>query len=487
MPVRKYRPVRFLRPPWSVKRGHLGCRSHLVGPFSIFCLFVVLSAFPPQWLSSRHAAPFAFSPVSPDYGESERQPQPPPLLVGEDGGVFYRARGFTRRRNPDALAAWTLRARSEWTDGHSNYAGDGKPVYAKATVVKVNTSKSGPAVHRLVSMGHVEFAENLSVAHAASDGDNDVPMESQNFAYILNEPNKCMPSHPFLVLLISSVPAQLDARQAIRETWGNESLVPGIVIKRLFLLGAAPAEAGSLHVQSLLEEESRRHGDLLQQNFVDTYYNLTLKTMMGLHWVSEHCSDVAYVMKTDSDMFVNVEFLVSTVLKPELHQPSLPDYFTGYLMRGYSPNRNPESKWYMPVEVYPGERYPTFCSGTGYVLSGTLAARVYRVSLTIRRLHLEDVYVGLCLAKLRVTPTAPPSEFLFNHWRVSYSACKYSHLVTSHQFSPAELRRYWGHLQQHRSSPCAGRRGKGRNRNIRARRRRQEIPERLPRNAIHIN
>ena len=90
-----------------------------------------------------------------------------------------------------------------------------------------------------------------------------------------------------------------------------------------------------------------------------------------------------------------------------------------------------------------------------YVFSGDLAEKIFKVSLGIRRLHLEDVYVGICLAKLRVDPVPPPNEFVFNHWRVSYSSCKYSHLITSHQFQPSELIKYWNHLQQNKHNACA--------------------------------
>ncbi|XP_041751602.1 beta-1,3-galactosyltransferase 2 [Coregonus clupeaformis] len=276
-------------------------------------------------------------------------------------------------------------------------------------------------------------------------------LTSEPYPYIINEPNKCQEGDPapFLVLLIVTEAQQVEAREAIRQTWGNESVVPGLV--RLFLLGVKEGEVGRLQ-QSSLEAESRRHHDIIQQDYMDTYNNLTIKTLMGMHWVAAHCPGANYVMKTDSDMFVNTEYLVHKLLRPEI-QPKR-DYFTGYLMRGYTPNRNKESKWYMSPELYPSERYPTFCSGTGYVFSGDLVEKIYRASLGIRRLHLEDVYVGICLAKLRIEPTPPPNEFLFNHWRVSYSSCRYSHLITSHQFQPNELLKYWHHLQRNKHNAC---------------------------------
>ncbi|XP_026878140.2 beta-1,3-galactosyltransferase 2 [Electrophorus electricus] len=278
-------------------------------------------------------------------------------------------------------------------------------------------------------------------------------LKVEPYSYIINEANKCQDRDPFLVLLIAVGSHNVEARDAIRQTWGNESVATGSAFIRLFLLGMGEGDYGlGSQVQHAIEAESRLHHDIIQQKYIDSYYNLTLKTLMGMNWVATYCPGTSYVMKTDSDMFVNTEYLIQKLLKPIV--PPRWKYFTGYLMRGYAPNRNKDSKWYMPHELYPSKRYPTFCSGTGYVFSGDMAKLIYRASLSIRRLHLEDVYVGLCLAKLRIEPVPPPNEFLFNHWRVSYSSCKYSHLITSHQFLPTELVKYWHHLQSNKHNAC---------------------------------
>lgn len=297
--------------------------------------------------------------------------------------------------------------------------------------------------------------ENSLAANASQseEGGSSGVLTPGPYPYIINEANKCPEGTlpPFLVLLIATEARQVEARDAIRQTWGNGSLTPGLGFIRLFLLGTNEGELGRLQ-QRTLESESLRHRDILQQDFLDTYNNLTIKTLMGMNWVAMHCPRASYVMKTDSDMFVNTDYLIHKLLRPELNPKK--NYFTGNNMRGYAPNRNKNSKWYMSPEQYPSEKYPTFCSGTGYVFSGDLAAKIYRASLRIRRLHLEDVYVGICLAKLRIEPTPPPNEFLFNHWRVSYSSCKYSHLITSHGFHPSELLKYWHHLQSNKHSAC---------------------------------
>ncbi|XP_018609421.1 beta-1,3-galactosyltransferase 2 [Scleropages formosus] len=271
-----------------------------------------------------------------------------------------------------------------------------------------------------------------------------------SYPYLINEPDRCKGRNPFLIFMIAVEPENMDARNAIRQTWGNDSVAPGLDLVRLFLLGQRNDSDG--YLQRSIRRESWKYHDIIQHAYQDTYKNLTIKTLMGMKWVANHCPHARYVMKTDSDMFVNTEYLIYKLLKPDV--PPRQNYFTGYLMRGYAPNRNKDSKWYMPQYVYPSERYPVFCSGTGYVFSGDLAEKIYKVALSIPYLHLEDVCVGICLAKLHIEPMPPPNEFLFNHWRVSYSSCKYSHLVTSHQFKPNEIVKYWNDFQKNKHNPC---------------------------------
>lgn len=293
-------------------------------------------------------------------------------------------------------------------------------------------------------LSNISSSEELRVARI---------LKEEPYEYIHNEPNACLLRAPFLVLLLAVEPKKTDARDAIRKTWANESVAGGLGFVRLFFIGVnKDTQRNGSKLQHTIEEESHRYHDIIQQDYRDTYNNLTLKTLMGMYWITKYCPEAKYIMKTDSDMFVNTEYLIEKLLKPkgQLTQK----YFTGLLMSDFSPNRNKESKWYMPPEVYPGRRYPTFCSGTGYVFSGDVARRIYVASLTIPRLHLEDVYVGMCLAKLKIEPSPPPNEQLFNHWRVPYSSCRYSNLITSHWFQPNEIIQYWQHLQSNKHNPC---------------------------------
>ena len=57
------------------------------------------------------------------------------------------------------------------------------------------------------------------------------------------------------------------------------------------------------------------------------------------------------------------------------------------------PSREKDSKWYMPEENFPGERWPIYCRGGMYTTSSDMVKKLYEVSRRTPRLYLDDVWV----------------------------------------------------------------------------------------------
>ncbi|XP_064417193.1 beta-1,3-galactosyltransferase 2-like [Latimeria chalumnae] len=266
-----------------------------------------------------------------------------------------------------------------------------------------------------------------------------------HYNYFINEPDKCKNKNPFLVLLIPTGPTEIHARNVIRETWGNETLIPGVTIIRLFFIGLPVTILEALQKQ--LEEESSVHHDIIQRDFLDIYSNLTIKTMTSLEWLADFCPEADYAMKVDADMFLNIEKLVKSLLKPDI--PTRKNYFTGAPFIKARPIRDKNSKWYMPESVFPGQEYAPFCSGTGYVFSVNIVWKILEASYIVKPVYLEDVYIGLCLNFAQITITIPLGSF-FNIGHVDYEACRYRNLITSHYFNPDHLLRTWTNFQEKR-------------------------------------
>uniref|UniRef100_A0AAQ4P9K0 Hexosyltransferase n=1 Tax=Gasterosteus aculeatus aculeatus TaxID=481459 RepID=A0AAQ4P9K0_GASAC len=238
----------------------------------------------------------------------------------------------------------------------------------------------------------------------------------RNYHFIMDNQEVCQTETPFLVLMVPVAPKNLAARDAIRQTWGKESMVKGQAVLTLFMLGLS----GGADVQEELRQENLQHRDLLQSNFADTYLNLTLKTMVIMDWLATRCPTAAYAMKVDSDMFLNVDNLVVMLQKPGI--PKV-DYLTGMLMWNRPVIRSKDSKWYVPLEMYPDPVYPTYALGMGYVFSNDLPKKFVEVSKSIRPFNIEDAYIGLCMKKLGLALTSPPDPPQFRAYNQRYDRC----------------------------------------------------------------
>ncbi|XP_059824756.1 beta-1,3-galactosyltransferase 5-like isoform X2 [Hypanus sabinus] len=261
--------------------------------------------------------------------------------------------------------------------------------------------------------------------------------------FLLVPKANCDEDPPFLLYLVTATHHQTKERDAIRRTWGRDQRIAGKRTVAYFLLGYDPV------YQSTILNESHYYGDIIQKNFTDSYDNLTLKVLMGIKWVHELCPLVTFVMKTDSDMFVNTYYLTELLLGK--NQDLL---YTGHVKLKEGPIRDPMSKWFMATEDYPNSTYPPFCSGTGYLFSGALAGKIIAVSKHIPILRLEDVYIGLCLAELNVTPVELDSSRTFYDFKVKFNICRFQKLVTSHGVSPQEILVYWKVLGELGEEEC---------------------------------
>ncbi|XP_062874035.1 beta-1,3-galactosyltransferase 2 [Trichomycterus rosablanca] len=272
------------------------------------------------------------------------------------------------------------------------------------------------------------------------------PVSPLSYKYLLNQPNLCQRRIPFLVLMIPVRLQDRESRAAIRKTWGQENLVPNVDIVRVFFIGQ-PKENDPKH-QEDLQKESKTHLDIVQMDFLDTYHNLTIKTMMMMNWLDTHCPTAQYAMKIDADIFLNVPYLVDYLQNQAYKQ----DYITGSVITDGTPRRNKYSKWYLSEELYPEDKFPPYLSGAGYVFSVDLASKIVQASRFVVPIPLEDVYIGLCLHFLDVQPvfarTFLPYRNLFEIRHLEYERCTFAKRIIVTGFTPSQLIHTWSDFQR---------------------------------------
>ncbi|XP_062341411.1 N-acetyllactosaminide beta-1,3-N-acetylglucosaminyltransferase 2 [Osmerus eperlanus] len=300
-------------------------------------------------------------------------------------------------------------------------------------------------------------------------------MHCREYPLLRNQPRLCASNEsgewesPLLLMAVKSQVGNFENRQAIRETWGRSGLVKGEqgrvggLVRTVFLLGRQDSTTGPHpDLGGLLELESQQYRDILQWDFRDSFFNLTLKDLLFWHWLQHHCPGVQFIFKGDDDVFVRTNALLDylhkqraehDVAQASRNKTETLDLFVGDVISNAKPNREPYTKYYIPESFYEGV-YPPYAGGGGVVYSGSLAASLRQVSERVRMFPIDDVYLGMCLHRLGLSPGHHPGFLTFDLPESERDKpCAYSSVLLVHKRSPKDMLTLWSKLQTP-PTPC---------------------------------
>ncbi|XP_068929564.1 beta-1,3-galactosyltransferase 4 [Petaurus breviceps papuanus] len=281
-------------------------------------------------------------------------------------------------------------------------------------------------------------------------------------------------SQLFLLILVSTAPEHQEQRDAIRSSWGALQETQGHLVRTLFILGE-PDYSRWKNIKEALKWEAQVKGDIVQAAFMDSYRNLTLKTLTGLAWAARYCPNVHYVLKTDDDVYINVPGLVAELdqrgkdlkqnypNRDEIVQgerkaktgekelegahslyPPVPHLYLGHVHWSVYPSRLNGSRHQVSEVQWPSARgpFPPYGSGTGYVLSAPVLRLILRAAGGVPLIPVEDVFVGVMAKRVGVAPTH--SSRIAGAARYPIDRCCFGRiLLSSHHMQPWEMKNAW--------------------------------------------
>ncbi|XP_067676199.1 lactosylceramide 1,3-N-acetyl-beta-D-glucosaminyltransferase-like [Haliotis asinina] len=189
------------------------------------------------------------------------------------------------------------------------------------------------------------------------------------------------------LFVIITAPSNGKRRDVIRDMLTSDVISKTYTIRILFLIGWP--DKFVKRTQNDIRIETRRHRDILQGRFLDTYRNLTYKTVFGFKWISRHCRNVNYVIKIDDDVYVDIyNFFYTLFLKFETSHAVICNSLTysDVLRKG---------KWMLNDYIYRHYvYYPVkYCSGYAVVLKGDMVPLLYKASLMTPFFWIDDIFI----------------------------------------------------------------------------------------------
>ena len=218
-----------------------------------------------------------------------------------------------------------------------------------------------------------------------------------NFTFINNNENICSSAKNLTYFIyVFTRAGGFEERKAIRETWGRRDLFRNTVGRVAFMLGATTDK----DVQDKIDTESRVFNDIVQENFIDSYGNLSFKGIMASKWIAHNCQNAKFVLKVDDDIMLNifkmVEFLEKHVktnartMYCHVLDAKLREFF---LVRNESVHRRQlPDLFVVSQEQFDGDRYPEYCHGMVWVGTPDLFVDLYKASFNVPYVQIEDAF-----------------------------------------------------------------------------------------------
>ncbi|XP_030557106.1 beta-1,3-galactosyltransferase 5-like [Drosophila novamexicana] len=269
-------------------------------------------------------------------------------------------------------------------------------------------------------------------------------IDLQDFDYVIKQ-TRCKP-HIRTLIVVHSAPHNIEKRSVIRRTWGSPSVIStGSPLRLFFLVGAVEDEA----MQAMLLAEHTRHGDLLQGNFLDGYFNLTYKHVMALKWFYTRCEPAQLLVKVDDDIYLNTPQLLQHLRLPFSTDSVLENLLLCAIRDRDRVVRSYSSKWRVSFWEYYGRYYPPFCPGFAVFYSSDVVRRLYVAAQRSSFFRLDDVFVTGLLSKrsnITITDLTPyvlgPDELNLLLSRGTESE-QLNFLVSWHNMSEQQINGLW--------------------------------------------
>ncbi|KAK6168116.1 hypothetical protein SNE40_022009 [Patella caerulea] len=262
---------------------------------------------------------------------------------------------------------------------------------------------------------------------------------THSYKYLINEADKCkpFPDKIFLLIVAPSRTSGFEERQVVRQTWGSLA-VNNTEIRLVFMLGYRPEID-----HRDLKTESEKYHDIIQEDFYDSYRNLSIKSEAILRFANTFCSGVKYILKVDLDVFIDLPALID-----DLRERDGTNMILGNVLPYVQLYRIKRSRWY--TDSYPLTFNPYYVSGPAYIVSGDAAVKLLSVALKTKYHFVEDVFItGIVRERANVELV---HNRILDYYRPIVDICWLENKLSAHSYTKEQLLEIWS--QKVKNKPC---------------------------------
>lgn len=214
-------------------------------------------------------------------------------------------------------------------------------------------------------------------------------LQSTKLPLLLDKNTTCFrEQYKFIVIVKSS---SFQRRNFTRRTWARE-IIEHFNIPVLYAVGYTQ----NATINEQIRVEDRMYNDLLQFPILESYYNLTLKTISILLWYDRYCSNSStYLFYVDDDILIHVDRFI--VFMNEKNQSNAMEGWFETLGKIQRTGLGGISKEHFPIDIVPDYLWGAAVLYPSNVISHALIPTIFNTSLPI--FFRDDVFINGFIAE----------------------------------------------------------------------------------------
>ena len=198
--------------------------------------------------------------------------------------------------------------------------------------------------------------------------------------------------HCYLFLAVMVRPIGFDRRDTIRKTWYGNLTKKSPLTQLRFFVGTSGL---SKEMLSMLQREQALYHDIaMLDQLLDSYKNLTRKTIQAMKWSAQHVN-FTYYFKLDDDTYPVLNNIISQLQeRKQIGRFYWGNFFVNLEAR--HSGKNGDKDWFLTTQ------YTPFATGGAYILSSDMVHLIAGLENGLQYYANEDVSVGLWLAPYQI-------------------------------------------------------------------------------------
>lgn len=153
--------------------------------------------------------------------------------------------------------------------------------------------------------------------------------------------------------------------------------------------------------QKEINLEEKIYRDIIQEDFVDSHLNLSLKAAMALKWARTYCPHADYVMVANDNLVVDTFKL--TLYLQSLQDKGVNQYVMCHLVPCCRPAGsviNRDNRAFSDTVYYTGYAFPAYCSPSLYIAHSSVIHKLHLMSIDTPRFAPDGPWLGVLSEKL---------------------------------------------------------------------------------------